>query len=129
MAGLSNKGKFQVNGREFDAKSIKVNLESLATDDSGRTADGVMHIYWIYRKIRKVEIELPPTADKAKLANLLALVQGNEYELTYWDPLQNTEKTIHVYTSNSSADLYNGIIYNGIWQGAKFNAIEIAGEK
>lgn len=125
---LTDKGKFQINGNEFNAKSIKVSFESLSSDDSGRTADGVMHIYWIYRKLRKVEIELPPTSDRGRLAQLFTLVQGQEYELTYWDPLQNTEKTIRVYTSNSSADLYSGVLYNGIWQGARFNAIELAGE-
>lgn len=125
---LQDKGKFQVNGREFNAKSIKVNYESLASDDSGRTADGVMHIYWIMRKVRKIEIELPPTADRMMLANLFSLVQGQEYNLTYWDPMDNAERTIKVYTSNSSTDMYNGYWYGGVWQGMKFNAIELAGE-
>ena len=125
---LHDKGKFQVNGREFDAKSITVNYESLASDDSGRTADGVMHIYWIMRKVRKIEIEMPPTADRMMLANLFSLVQGQEYNLTYWDPMDNAERTIKVYTSNSNGDMYNGYIYGGVWQGVKFNAIELAGE-
>lgn len=125
---LYDKGKFKINGQEFDAKSIKVNYESLSSDDSGRTADGVMHIYWIYRKVRKVEIELRPTADRSSLARILALVQGQEYNLTYWDPLENAEKTIKAYTSNSSADMYNGVLYGGMWQGVSFNAIELAGE-
>lgn len=125
---LYDKGKFKINGQEFDAKSIKVNYESLSSDDSGRTADGVMHIYWIYRKVRKIEIELRPTADRSSLARILALVQGQEYNLTYWDPLENAEKTIKAYTSNSSADMYNGVLYGGMWQGVSFNAIELAGE-
>lgn len=125
---LYSKGRFQINGQEFDAKSINVNYESLASDDSGRTADGVMHIYWVMRKVRKVEIELPPTADRSQLARILSLVQGQEYNLTYWDPLDNAERTIKCYTSNSSADLYNGYILGGIWQGVSFNAIELAGE-
>ena len=125
---LQSKGKFQINGREFDAKSIKVNYDSLASDDSGRTADGVMHIYWIMRKVRKIEIELPPTYDRMMVAQLFSLVQGQEYNLTYWDPMDNAERTIKVYTSNSSGDMYNGYLYGGVWQGIKFNAIELAGE-
>lgn len=125
---LTTKGHFKIGNNEFAAKSIKVNFESLASDDSGRTNDGVMHIYWVLRKIRKIEIELPPTKDLGKLSTLFALVQGQEYNLTYWDPLDNAEKTIKVYTSTSSADMYNGILYNGMWQGVSFNAIELAGE-
>lgn len=125
---LTTKGHFKIGNNEFAAKSIRVNFESLASDDSGRTADGVMHISWVLRKIRKVEIELPPTKDLDELSNLLSLVQGREYNLTYWDPLDNAEKTIKAYTSNSSADMYNGFLYNGMWQGVSFNAIELGGE-
>ena len=124
---LTSKGHFQVNGTEYKAQSIKVNLESLASEDSGRTDDGVMHINWILKKIRKVQIELPPsTADV--FAPLLAAVQGQTYSLTYFDPLANAEKTITAYTSKGSSNLYSGVLYNGLWQGTQFNAIELGGE-
>ena len=124
---LTSKGHFKVNGTEYKAQSIKVNLESLASEDSGRTDDGVMHINWVLKKIRKVQIELPPsTADV--FAPLLAAVQGQTYSLTYFDPLANAEKTITAYTSTSSSELYSGVLYNGLWQGTQFNAIEVGGE-
>ena len=124
---LTSKGHFKVNGTEYKAQSIKVNLESLASEDSGRTDDGVMHINWVLKKIRKVQIELPPsTADV--FAPLLAAVQGQTYSLTYFDPLANAEKTITAYTSTSSSELYSGILYNGLCQGTQFNAIEVGGE-
>lgn len=124
---LTSKGHFKVNGTEYLAKSIKVDLESLASEDSGRTDDGVMHINWVLKKIRKVQIELPPsTADV--FAPLLAAVQGQTYSLTYFDPLANAEKTITAYTSKGSSNLYSGVLYNGLWQGTQFNAIEVGGE-
>lgn len=124
---LTSKGHFKVNGTEYLAKSIKVDLESLASEDSGRTDDGVMHINWVLKKIRKVQIELPPsTADV--FAPLLAAVQGQTYSLTYFDPLANAEKTITAYTSKGSSSLYSGVLYNGLWQGTQFNAIEVGGE-
>ena len=124
---LTSKGHFQVNGTEYLAKSIKVDLESLASEDSGRTDDGIMHINWVLKKIRKVQIELPPsTADV--FAPLLATVQGQTYSLTYFDPLANAEKTITAYTSKGSSSLYSGVLYNGLWQGTQFNAIEVGGE-
>lgn len=125
---LTSKGHFKVGNAEFLAKSIKVSIDSIAAPNSGRTDDGVQHIYWVLRRCRKVEIEMPPTKDRASVANLLNLVQGREYNLTYYDPIDNAERTIAVYTSKSESELYSGVIYNGVWQGIKFNAIEMAGE-
>lgn len=124
---LTSKGHFKVNGTEYLAKSIKVNLESLASEDSGRTDDGVMHINWVLKKIRKVEIQVAPSTT-ANIAPLLSAVQGQTYSLTYFDPLANAEKTITAYTSTSSSELYSGVLYNGLWQGTSFNAIELGGE-
>lgn len=125
---LTYKGNFIINDEiEFSPKSLTVNYESLASDNSGRTLDGVMHIYWVFNKIRKLEIEMAPcTPDK--IAELFGRVQGQAYNITYWDILENKEKTIYVYTSNSHADCYSGRVKNGLYQGVKFNAIEIAGE-
>lgn len=126
---LISQAHFQINGdKQFVAKSLRVGFESLAGEDSGRTDDGVMRINWVFRRIRKVEIEMAPMTS-AKVAELLGLVQGQEYSLTYYDPLDNVERTIEVYTSNSKSDLYSGVVLNGLWQGVSFNAIELAGEK
>lgn len=124
---LTTKGHFKVNGKEYLAKSIKVDLESLASEDSGRTDDGVMRINWILKKIRKVFIEMPPSISD-DIAPLLSAVQGQEYSLTYFDPMDNAEKTITAYTSKGSSSLYSGVLYNGLWQGTQFNAIEVGGE-
>ena len=124
---LTSKGHFKVNGKEYVAKSIKVDLESLASEDSGRTDNGVMHINWILKKIRKVQIELPPSTPDI-FAPLLNAVQGQIYLLTYFDPMDNSEKTINAYTSTSSSELYSGVLYNGLWQGIQFNAIQVGGE-
>lgn len=126
---LTTQGHFKINDdKEFVAKSLKVNYESLSGEDSGRTDDGVMRINWIFRRIRKVEIEMPPMTSQ-ELSRLLSRVQGQEYYLTYYDPLDNVERKAKVYTSNSKTDLYSGIIMNGLWQGVSFNAIELEGER
>lgn len=125
---LTHKGNFIINNElEVAPKSLMCNFESLASDNSGRTLDGVMHIYWVFNKIRKLEIELKPSTPDY-LSQIFGRVQGQEYDITYWDVLENAQKTIHCYTSNGSVDCYSGIVRNGLYQGAKFNAIEIAGE-
>lgn len=124
---LTSKGNFDINGKQFKAKELKVGFESLQSEDTGRTDDGVLHITWIFRKIRKIEIEMPPMTS-AEVSRLLGLVQGQEYNLTYYDPLDNIERTARVYTSNSKANLYSGFVMNGLYEGVSFNAIETVGE-
>lgn len=135
----TNHGKFAVsatqNGTytEFDAKSIQYTFESLATSDSGRTDDGVMHITWVKRKIRKFNITMPPIkyADITRSSkNPLLLVQGKEYYIKIFDPStsNSTFEIYHVYTSNSSGETYNGVLYDGLWTGIAFNAIELGGD-
>ena len=67
---------------------------------------------------------MPPMTSQ-ELSKLLSRVQGQEYYLTYYDPLDNVERRAKVYTSNSKTDLYSGITMNGLWQGVSFNAIEL----
>ena len=125
---LNYKGNIIINNEyQFAPKNLKINYESLASDNSGRTLDGVMHIYWVFNKIRKLEITLPPTTADI-IAEIFSRVQGQEYDITYYDLIENAEKTIHCYTSNSHSDCYSGRVKNGLYTGATFNAIEIAGE-
>lgn len=41
---LTDKGRFKIGNTEFKAKAIRLSFDSLASEDSGRTDDGVMHI-------------------------------------------------------------------------------------
>ena len=125
---LTTKGHFSINGEEFVAKEIKVKYTSLTSDDSGKTMDGMSHIYWVLRKIRNVEIDMAPCGADV-LSKLFSLVQGQEYSLTYFDPLENEEKTIQAYTANTTATMYSGVLLNGLWQGVSFTATELGGEE
>ena len=119
-----NKGQFNVDNHEFTAKNIKQNNDSLATENSGRTDDGVMHITWVRSNLRKWEIEMPPcTASEA--SEILSAVQGKLYRLNIWDIKAGQWVNVQCYTSNSSADCYSGVLYNGLYQGITFNAIEV----
>lgn len=122
-----NYGKINANGVQFMPQELSIKIDSLADENSGRTQDGVMRINWIWNKIRKVEVKLPPMNGE-ELSRILSAVQGQVYNITYYDTLDNRWETRQVYTSNSSADCYSGIYYGGLWQNASFNAIEIAGE-
>ena len=129
MAKLGRTSSFlEINGEPIVSfQECTVQFDSLADSNSGRTEDGVMHINWVWRVIRKVNVKLPPLSQE-EIQDIFSLVQGQEYDLTYLDPIKGIH-TIHCYTSNSSAELASGVLYGGLWIGAAFNAIEIAGER
>lgn len=111
----------------FQNGGLKLDYDSLATEDSGRSVSGVIDITWILTRIRKVEVELPPCSS-AFASQVLKRVMGKKYYITYWDLINNAEKTSYVYTSNGGGSLYSGVVRNGLYQGVTFNAIEIDGE-
>lgn len=115
---------WKINGQAIYTPDIdtKVEIESLVGESSGRTDDGIMHIDWIRPEIRKVYVKYSAMT-KAEMAFMLSLVQGKEYTLTYEDPILGVN-TINCYTSNSSADLYSAVLYNGLWRNVTFNCIE-----
>lgn len=121
---LTTKGCFKIGTNEYTPQSIRPIFDSLADENSGRTEDGVMHINWIRSKMRKWEITMPPMTS-AEAYKLLTDVQGKVYTLTIWDISSNAEVSVSVYTSNSNADMYSGVLYNGLWRGFKFSAIEV----
>lgn len=121
---LSGKGNFKIGSTEYSPKSLKVTYDSLATSKSGRANDGTMKITWVRTNIRKVEITMPPMK-MAALSTLLTAVSGKKYNMTFHDPRTNSEVTVEMYTSNSQGECYSGVLYNGLYQGVQFSAIEV----
>jgi len=130
LSTLSNAGCFKISGTEFKPTRLNIIYDTLASEDSGRTDDGVMHINWIIGKgqpiesIVRLEIEMPPCS-AAKAQQILSLVQGNIYYITYYDIRTDSEKTVKVYTSTSQGNCYSGVFNSstGLWEGISFNAI------
>ena len=125
--GICPHGAGIQNLKYFKAKNMHYGWESIASEDSGRTLDGVMHIYWLLRRIRKIEITMAPCTYET-IQEILQIVQGREYDIYFFDPAAGTWTMRYVYTSNSQADMYNGIVMNGLWQDFEFHAIELGGE-
>lgn len=125
---LTNKGYFKINDTEFAAQALQVNYESRLAANSGETDDGTSHIYFNAKSKRVVNITLPPS-DTLTVASLLAMIQGNIYNLTFFDVRKNAEVTIECYTPSTAASLYSGILLGGLWQGVSFNANEVGAEQ
>ena len=120
-------GKIKINGLWVKPQSLNITLDSLADENSGRTQDGVMRINWIYNRIRKLEITLPPMLGP-EISQVLDKVQGQVYDIQYFDPYDCEWQTRRFYTSNSNTSMYSGVYAGGLWQEASFNAIEMSGE-
>lgn len=121
---LSGKGNFKIGTKEWSPKSLTVTYDSLATAKSGRADDGTMHITWVRTNIRKLEIVMPPMKP-ADLKTLLAAVSGQKYNMTFHNPLTNSEVTVEMYTSNAKGECYSGVLLGGLYQGVSFSAIEV----
>ena len=77
MAKLDTAGEWMVNSSHLYVPSngIKVEHTNLAGSSSGRTEDGVMHIDWVRRDIRKVNLRWKVLTG-TELNYILGLMQG-----------------------------------------------------
>jgi len=117
------------------APNIKIEHTNVASADSGRTEDGVMHINWVRRDIRKVNLMYNAIsgAEKAKMEQLM---QGKEFWFRYRDPhyevVNNVETLVEVssfygYTGESNYQFYSSVHYEnegGIFTNFSINVIE-----
>jgi hypothetical protein len=104
------------------AKDTKIEYESYAASESGRTEDGIMHIAWIRRQMVKVNL-VYPVMTKSEAAYLLGLLQGKEFSFTYPDPVLGS-RTIQAYASNSNYDFYSDVVNGGLLTNVSINIIE-----
>lgn len=123
----NGKAYFKINGVRYVPQTMSVIHDSLASADSGRTDDGIMHITFIRENLTKLDITMPP-ADAGTYTTLISSIQGKaNISVTFYDPLTSSvERTITCYCSSNKADWYSGVITsNGILTGLSFSLIEM----
>ena len=124
MAKLDTAGEWMVNDSHLYIPSagIRVDHSNLAGSSSGRTEDGVMHIDWIRRDIRKVNLQWKVLTGR-ELSYVLDLMQGKEFTLTFKD--QGRVQTMYAYSSESSYTYYSAALGEDIYTDVSINAIEM----
>ena len=124
MAKLDTAGEWMVDGHHLYIPSagIKVEHTNLAGSSSGRTEDGIMHIEWIRRDIRKVNLQWK-VMTASELRYILGLMQGKEFVLTFKD--QGQVQTMNAYSSESSYTYYSAALGEDIYTDVSINAIEM----
>lgn len=124
MAKLDTAGEWKVNSSPLYIPSagIKVEHTNLAGSSSGRTEDGIMHIDWVRRDIRKVNLQWK-VLTASELDYILGLMQGKEFTLTFKD--RGRVQTMSAYSSESSYTYYSAALGEDIYTDVSINAIEM----
>ena len=124
MAKLDTAGEWKVNSSPLYIPSAGIQVEhtNLAGSSSGRTEDGVMHIDWIRRDIRKVCLRWA-VLTAAELDYVLSLMQGKEFVLTFKD--RGKVQTMTAYSSESSYTYYTAAMGTDLYTDVSINAIEM----
>ena len=124
MAKLDTAGEWKVNSSPLYIPSagIKVEHTNLAGSSSGRTEDGMMHIDWVRRDIRKVNLQWK-VLTASELDYILGLMQGKEFTLTFKD--RGKVQTMSAYSSESSYTYYSAALGEDIYTDVSINAIEL----
>ena len=124
MAKLDTAGEWKVNSSPLYIPSAGIRVEhtNLAGSSSGRTEDGVMHIDWVRRDIRKVNLQWKVLTG-TELNYILGLMQGKEFTLTFKD--RGKVQTMSAYSSESSYTYYSAALGEDIYTDISINAIEM----
>ena len=124
MAKLDTKNEWMVNGNHLYIPSAGIQVEhtNLAGSSSGRTEDGIMHIDWIRRDIRKVHLKWS-VLTASELDYILNLMQGKEFVLTFKD--RGVVQTMNAYSSESTYTYYSAAFDNDLYTDVSINAIEM----
>jgi hypothetical protein len=124
MAKLDTAGEWKVNDDPLYIPSagIRVEHSNLAGSSSGRTEDGVMHIDWVRRDIRKVCLQWS-VLTASELDYVLGLMQGKEFTLTFKD--RGKVHTMNAYSAESSYTYYSAALGEDIYTDVSINAIEM----
>jgi len=106
------------------APNIRIEHTNVASADSGRTEDGVMHINWVRRDVRKVNLVYNAISGNEK-DTMESLMQGKEFYFRFKDGA--TVKEFYGYTGESSYQYYSSVhnaSEGGLFTNFSINVIE-----
>lgn len=122
---LDTTGSWAVDGTPIytPANGIGVEHTNVAGSSSGRTEDGVMHIDWVRRDVRKVKLVYKAMTGK-ELDFLVGLMQGREFRFTFRD--RGKVQTMTAYTGECNYTYYSAALGDDdLYTDVSINVIEM----
>lgn len=122
---LDTTGSWAINGEPIPIPSGGIGVEhtNVAGSSSGRTEDGVMHIDWVRRDVRKVKLTYRAMSG-TELNDLLGKMQGQEFEITFRD--RGTVYTMDAYCGECSYTYHSAALGDDdLYTDVSINAVEM----
>lgn len=122
---LDTTGSWEIDGHPIYVPSNGINVEhtNIAGSSSGRTEDGIMHIDWVRKDVRKIYLQYRAMSG-SELDYIMNLMQGNEYTLTFMD--RGKVQKMKAYTSESRYTYYSSALGDDdLYTDVSINAIEM----
>lgn len=101
---------------------VTIQHENIAGSSSGRTEDGIMHIDWVRRDVRKVGLKWSVMTED-ELDYIIGLMQGKEYVFTFVD--RGAVCTMNAYSSNCTYTLKTYNQGEALYTDVAINVIEL----
>ena len=103
---IDTNGYWKVDSTSIYVPSFETKVEhsNVAGADSGRAEDGIMHIDWVRRDVRKVYLKYAAMT-ASELSTIMGLMQGKEFTFTFRD--QGATQTMNAYVGESNYKLYS----------------------
>ena len=125
LCKICKNGFWAVEGTPiYVPSSVTIENDNIVSPDSGRVESGKMHITWVRREVRKVNLVFDRITG-AEVAFMHSLMQGKEFTFTYYD---NGIKTMEAYAGKDSytqKNLGNYPSEGGEYKEYKINVIEM----
>ena len=112
------------------APNITIEHTNVASADSGRTEDGKMHITWVRRDVRKVNLVYNAISGYEK-SIMEKLMQGKEFYFRYIDPHQTGDVVYsngHYSFNNTVASVESFYGYTGESKYQEYSSVHYASE-
>lgn len=120
-----------IDGQQMPTPSkFNITLNDLDSEETGRSIDGNLHRDVIGTNFRTIELEWR-TMTRADLKKLLSAVSKTNFEVIYYDPIQDARIKKTMYAGNRKVDMYNYIIDNGkpLWVDISVSLIQVNNNK
>lgn len=125
---MADKRMLSINGVAMPTPSkFNITYNDLDSEETGRSLDGNLHRDVIGVNFRTIDLEWK-TMERGDLKRLLNALSKETFEVSYYDPINDSITTKTMYAGNRKVDMYNYVLgKNGgpIWLDISVSLIQV----